>query len=67
MAFPNLSRGSGGVESRVRHVVKSIELLELLATRMQSGDKDLNVRMKMARKRVEIDELLHAFKFVNVD
>lgn len=48
-------------------MVKSIELLEFLATRMQSIDKVLNVRMKMAGKRVEMHELLHAFKFANVD
>ena len=67
MTFSNLSRGSGVVESRIRHMVKSIELLEFLATRMQSIDKVLNVRMKMAGKRVEMHELLHAFKFANVD
>ena len=66
MAFPNLSRGSGGVESRVRLVVKPIESLELLAARMQSIDKFLSIGMKMAGKRVEIDEPLHAVKFVNV-
>ena len=48
-------------------MVKPIELLELLAAHMQSIDKTLNVGMKMAGKRVEIDELLHGFEFVNVD
>ncbi len=48
-------------------MVKAVELLIFLAACMQSIDQFLNVRMKMAWKRIEIEELLHAFIFVNVD
>ena len=67
VAFADLARGSGGVESRVRHVVKPIELLEHLAARMKSVDKVRYVGMKMAGESVEVDELLHALEFINVD
>jgi len=43
-------------------MMKSIELLELVATRVQSFHQVLEVGMKVAGDRIKIDELLHAVK-----
>jgi hypothetical protein len=40
--------------------MKSIELLELVATGVESFHKALNVGMKVAGDRIKMDELLHA-------
>jgi hypothetical protein len=48
-------------------MMKSIEFFELLAAGMQSVHNVLNVGMKVARDRLEISELLHTVKCVDVD
>ena len=43
-------------------MMKSIELFELVAARVQSFHKVLDIGMKVAGDRIEIGELLHAVK-----
>lgn len=43
-------------------MMKSIELLKPVAARVQSFHKVLDVGMKVAGERIEIDELLYAVK-----
>ena len=43
-------------------MMESIELLELVTARVYSIDKVLDVRIKMAGDRIEIDEPFYAAK-----